>query len=519
MKSLKIIRVVLAFVIFTLITAYFCDFGNRLPRAFHALMHIQVVPAVLAGSVGLLAVLFLLTFLFGRIYCSVVCPLGVFQDIVAWFTRRGKEKNKRKRWYHYSKPYNIVRYTLLIVCAVFLIFGNIIPLVYLDPYSNFGRIAVNIFRPIMVEGNNLLSFIALQLNHYGFYNVTIHTITTASFLIALAALLLVGILALLRGRFYCNTICPVGSLLGLISRFSIFRIMLNESKCTQCGLCEKACKAECIDSKERNVDLSRCVTCFNCLDRCNKGAIKYKAGLLRFARKDESLKELAVVYDEKRKSRRKFLITSTAIAATVPLIPAWAQENKPVDVTKLVPITPPGSRSLERFKQKCTACHLCITHCPMQVLKPAGFNFGLEYAFKPHLVFREKAYCNYNCTLCGRICPTGAIQSLELEKKRITQIGVAQFDKNRCIVYTDEYSCGACAEHCPVKAVRMEPYKDGLTIPTMYPELCMGCGGCESICPMRPKAINVMPNAVHGTAKHPHDEEIDIDAADLGFGF
>ena len=156
----------------------------------------------------------------------------------------------------------------------------------------------------------------------------------------------------------------------------------------------------------------------------------------------------------------------------------------------------------------------------MQVLRPAGFNFGLEYAFKPHLVFSEKAFCNYNCIICTQICPTGAIQPLTLPEKQITQIGVARFRRRLCIVFTDNTSCGACAEHCPVKAVRMEPYRNGLTIPVLYPELCMGCGGCESICPVRPiKAINVMPNAVHGKAKHPHDEEINIDAEDLGFGF
>ena len=511
---LKRIRIVLALVIFTLITAYFCDFADRLTIVLHGLMHLQIVPAILAGSMGILIVLFLLTFLFGRVYCSIICPLGVFQDIIAWITRRGKKKNKRKRWYHYSKPYNMVRYTLLGICAVFLIFGNITPLLYLDPYSNFGRIAANLFRPILVEGNNLLNAIAVQFNHYGFYNVSIQTISIASFLIALTALLLVGILALLRGRLFCNTICPVGSLLGLVSRFSIFRITLDESRCNRCGLCAKACKAECINSGEGTVDSSRCVACFNCLDRCKAQAIGYnktiRTKLFRSAHADKA-----------NTSRRKFLATSTAIAATVPFIPAWAQGNKPEDVTQLRPITPPGSRSLKRFKEKCTACHLCVVHCPMQVLKPAGFNFGWEYAFKPHLVFYEKAFCNYNCTVCTRICPTGAIQPLELEEKQVTQIGIAQFDQSLCIVHTDNTSCGACAEHCPVKAVRMEPYKGSLTLPRMYPEICIGCGGCESICPVRPvKAIHVAPNTVHEKAERPVEEEIEqINAEDLDFGF
>ena len=157
----------------------------------------------------------------------------------------------------------------------------------------------------------------------------------------------------------------------------------------------------------------------------------------------------------------------------------------------------------------------------MQILKPAGFNFGLEYAFKPHLVFYENAFCNYNCTVCTRICPNGAIEPLELEEKQITQIGVAQFRRGRCIVRTNHTSCGACAEHCPVKAVRMEPYQDGLTIPHLYSELCIGCGGCESICPVRPmKAINVVPNTVHAKAQRPEEEDGEQKKAEeLDFGF
>ena len=529
---LKTIRIVLALVIFILITAYFCDFADRLPVSLHALMQIQMVPAIVAGSIGILIALFILTFLFGRVYCSVICPLGILQDIIGWFAQKAEKRSRRKVRYRYSKPQNVLRYTLLDICILFLVFGNIMPLLYLDPYSNFGRIASSVFRPILIGGNNLLSHITAHFNYYGFYNVTIQTITIASFLIAITALLLVGILALLRGRLFCNTLCPVGSALGLISYFSIFRIAMNKSKCNQCGLCATTCKAECINVLKRTVDSSRCVSCFNCLRKCKIEAIDYKTAwfdteLFRRPRPQKVStwfnfrKKSTPLREEGGMNRRKFFVTSTAIAATVPLIPAWAQGNKPVDVTKLTPITPPGSKSLKHFKEKCTACHLCVVHCPMQALRPAGFNFGLEYAFKPHLAFHEKVFCNYNCTICTQICPNGAIQPLELEEKQITQIGIAQFTRRLCIVHTDNTSCGACAEHCPVKAVRMEPYKGSLTLPQMYPELCIGCGGCESICPVRPmKAINVMPNAVHAKAQRPVEEEIEpINADELDFGF
>ncbi|MDR1610933.1 MAG: 4Fe-4S binding protein [Candidatus Symbiothrix sp.] len=525
---LKTVRVVLALLIFIPLFLYFCDFANILPQSLHGLAHIQIVPAILVGSAGILIGLFLLTFFFGRLYCSVICPLGILQDIITWFTRRGKKKNKKRRWFAYAKPQTVLRYSLLAFCVVFLIFGISVPLLYLDPYSNFGRIAVNLFRPVVMEGNNLVNRIALSFNNYDFYHVTIYTVTSLSLIIAVVALLVTGIMALLRGRLFCNTICPVGSLLGLISKFSVFRITLDHSKCTSCGLCEKACKSQCIGSKEKTVDNSRCVACFNCLDRCKVNGIKYRwVHGARYTVHDIENKscvpyrEPCTVYRVPSHSRRSFLLTSAGAIATLPFIPAWAKKGEITDFPKLTPITPPGSKSLAHFKKHCTACHLCITHCPQQILKPAGFNFGWDYAFKPHLTFYESAFCNYECTVCSEICPNGAIHRLTSEEKSVTQIGIARFDIERCVVYTDHTSCGACSEHCPTRAVKMEPFEGALTLPHVYDELCIGCGGCESICPVRPvKAINIQAVEVHQIAKKEEEEQIkEVDQDQLDFGF
>jgi polyferredoxin len=515
---LKTIRIVSALLIFIPLLLYFCDFANVLPQSLHGLAHVQVVPAVLNVSTGILTGLFLLTFFFGRIYCSVICPLGILQDIIAWFTKRGK---KKRRWFVYAKPQSILRYFLLIVCILFLIFGITVPILYLDPYSNFGRIAVNLFRPVVMEGNNLVNWVALKFDNYDFYHVTIYTVTNLSTAIAAVALLVVGITALLKGRLFCNTICPVGSALGIISKFSVFKVVLDSSGCTSCGLCERSCKSQCISSKAKTIDNSRCVVCFNCLDRCKTNGIKYRfaykrAGNLRRCGSNE-----AETRHDKISTRRSFLLTSAGMMATLPFIPAWAKKNNPADVTKLTPITPPGSKSLAHFKKHCTACHLCITHCPQQVLKPAGFNFGLDYVFKPHLVFYEMAFCNYECTVCSEICPNGAIQRLTSGEKSVTQVGIARFNKDRCVVYTDHTSCGACSEHCPTRAVKMEPYEGALTLPHVYDELCIGCGGCESICPVRPvKAINIQAVEIHQLAKKEEEEQIEeIDQDKLDFGF
>jgi ferredoxin len=507
----KLIRIIIAIAVFIPVLLFFCDFTTVLPKSFSNLLRIQLVPAILSGSMLIVLFLSILTLLFGRIYCSVICPLGILQDVIARLTRGGKKKNKKKRRYAYSKPFNILRYSLLTLCAGFLLFGMIEPLLLLDPYSNFGRIAANMFRPVILEGNNLINWIALKFNNYDFYHITIYTITALSFSIATIVFLVIGIMSFLRGRLFCNTICPVGSLLGLISRFSIFRIVMDESGCTGCKLCERSCKSQCINSKNKKVDSSRCVVCFNCLSKCKTNAINY-----RFAWRKQSavvapkLADTATVHFEKEIgiSRRSFLVTSTAIAATVPVLPAWAQAKKELDVSKLTPITPPGSKSLKHFKDRCTACYLCVAHCPSQVLRPAGFNFGIDYAFKPHMVCFEGHFCDYECLVCSEVCPNGAIGKLSAEEKKITQIGIAQFTLERCVVYNDRTSCGACAEHCPVKAVRMEPYIGALTLPHVYPDLCIGCGGCESICPVKPiKAITIWANEEHKTAEKPKEEK------------
>ena len=524
-NTLRLIRIILAVLVFTPIFLFFCDFAGWMPKQMHGLLHIQVVPAILTESIAILVGLFLLTILFGRIYCSVICPLGVLQDIIAWFTRRGKKKNKKRRWYKYTKPQTILRYSLLGICALFLIFGITTPVLYLDPYSNFGRMAVNLFRPVVMEGNNLLNWIALKFHIYHLYYVTIYTVTVWSFAFAAIVFIIVGIMAFLRGRLFCNTICPVGSLLGLVSRFSLFRIELDESQCNSCGLCGKACKSQCINTKEKFVDYSRCVACFNCLDRCKMDGVSYRFAFSRSPKQIPAENKIVSGISDRTNvigmSRRSFLATSTTMAATLPILPAWVKSESETDATKRMPITPPGSKSLKHFKKQCTACHLCITHCPQQILKPAGFKFGIDYAFKPHMVFYEMAYCNYECTICTQVCPNGAIRRLTTDEKKITQVGIARFTRGRCIVITEGTSCGACSEHCPTQAVRMEPLTDNLTLPHVHDELCIGCGGCESICPARPiKAIIVEANEVHQKAERPPEgEQLKINHDDLDFGF
>ena len=187
------------------------------------------------------------------------------------------------------------------------------------------------------------------------------------------------------------------------------------------------------------------------------------------------------------------------------------------NVRRTKPILPPGAGNFERFTKQCTSCHLCVAKCPVQVIKPSLLDYGLGGIMQPMMNF-DRHYCNYDCTICSDVCPTDALLPLTREAKHHNQMGVVQLYLENCIVYTDDTSCGACSEHCPTQAVRMVPYKPGLTMPEIHPEICVGCGGCEYICPALPwKAIFVEGIAEHATIELEFEEAKEYDIDDFGF--
>ena len=229
-------------------------------------------------------------------------------------------------------------------------------------------------------------------------------------------------------------------------------------------------------------------------------------------------------------SRRTFLATGVTVAATLPVVSAIADgvgqakghgqgngHGKKKAGRNGRPSPPPGSLNLERFKDKCTGCHICVVKCPSQVLRPAGLEYGFDYLLKPRMAYIS-SYCNYECTICSEVCPAEALKPISVEEKKSLQVGIATFFINRCIVKTEGTDCGACSEHCPTQAVHMVPYEGTLTIPEVNPDLCVGCGGCESICPVRPmRAIIVKANAVHQTIVLPEEEEVkNVEVDDFG---
>ena len=257
---LKKIRIALAALMFILITLLLLDISGTLHHYLGWMAKIQFLPAVLALNAGVVIALIVITLIFGRIYCSVICPLGVMQDVISWF-----HSKRKKNRFTYSAEKKWLRYPLLIVFIAAIVAGIGSFVALLAPYSSYGRIVVNLFKPIYETGNNLLASIAEHFNSYAFYHVDTWIKSIPTLIIAAVTFVIIAILAWRGGRTYCNTICPVGTFLSFFSRFSLLKIHFDEEKCKNCSLCTKNCKASCIDYKNHTVDHSRCVTCGNCI--------------------------------------------------------------------------------------------------------------------------------------------------------------------------------------------------------------------------------------------------------------
>ena len=480
------IRKILAAVVFVLITLLFLDFTGTLHCWLGWLAKIQFLPAVMALNVVVIVALVALTLVFGRIYCSVICPLGILQDLLA---RLRRKKNK----YSYSKEVKWLRYPVLVVFVLAGVAGVGSLFQLLAPYSSFGRIATMILQPLWMLGNNVLASIAERADSYAFYSVEVWMKSLPVFVIAAATLVVLFILAWRGGRTYCNTICPVGTILSFLARFSWMKIQFVEDKCKNCSMCSKNCKAACIDYKTHSVDYSRCVVCGNCIDKCKFGALKYAPV--------KSAKTAAPVDG----SKRSFLLAS-ALVSTAALAQkkeklmdgGIAELEDKVAPERQTPLTPPGSLSFQNLATRCTGCQLCVSECPNDVLRPST---DLMHLMMPTMSY-ERGFCRPECTRCSDVCPAGAIKPLDDIEKSSIQIGHAVWIKKNCVVLTDEVECGNCARHCPSGAIEMVPLdendEESPMIPAINEAACIGCGACEYVCPSRPfSAIYVEGHEVH----------------------
>ena len=371
----------------------------------------------------------------------------------------------------------------------------------LAPYSSYGRIVSNLFAPVYQWGNNVLAYFAERSDSYAFYETSVWLKSLPTFIIAAVTFVVLVVLAWRNGRTYCNTVCPVGTVLGFFSRYSLFRPEIDAEKCTNCSLCSRKCKAACINYKDHRIDYSRCVTCMDCIDSCKHGAISYK---YRFGKKE--IKETSETGNTNN-ARRSFL---TGMGLVLVSSAVKAQEKK-VDgglavildkkvPARMTPLVPPGAKGLRNMRTHCTGCQLCVSVCPNQVLRPST---KLETLMQPEMSY-ERGYCRPECTKCSEVCPAGAILKLTPADKSATQIGHAVWVEKNCVPLRDKVACGNCARHCPTGAITMVPSDaddaDSLKIPVVNVERCIGCGACENLCPARPfSAIYVEGHEQHRT--------------------
>ena len=568
---LRKIRITLAAICFVAITLLFLDFTGTLHLWFGWLAKIQFLPAVLALNFVVIAILLVLTLLFGRIYCSVICPLGIFQDCVSNLSSRRKGKKAR---FSYSKEIKWLRYGVLVLFVIALVAGLNALVALLAPYSAYGRMVQSLLAPVWQWGNNLLAWIAERQDSYAFVTKDVWLKSLPTLIVAAVTFVVVVVLAWRNGRTYCNTICPVGTTLSFFSRFAMFRPVIDKSKCKSCHACERKCKAACIDVDNHKIDYSRCVDCFDCIDSCRLGALKYrfawgrgvgsgstgaktpqnapvgskmtsnesKNGQNRSSAAPTPVAEPVVrhgsptaeVTDNGKgvstidatspvaepveatdKGRRAFLVGGAAVigGSLLSSIPMRAEEEEIKDKkrdggfaevlpkkapNRKRPVTPFGSESVEKFYKHCTACQLCVTVCPNNVLRPSS---RLEHLMQPEMSF-EKGYCRPECVKCSEVCPAGAILKITPEEKTEWKVGTAGVDYDLCVVNRDGVSCGNCAHHCPVGAIRMvrknPDDEKSPRIPSVNEEKCIGCGACENLCPSRPiSAITVNGYSVH----------------------
>lgn len=425
--------------------------------------------------------------------------MGTLQDIISFISK----KLNKKKYFKIKKGYEILRYSLLGVSIISLLSGSMILLNVLDPFSNSGKIFTNLFRPMLILVNNFAAFTLGKLNIYLLYPVDIKGMSDAAIGFAFILLATMGFMSFTRGRLFCNTICPVGTLLGYISKYSLLKISIDKENCISCNLCEQVCKSGCIDKKNKIIYIDRCVSCYNCLEVCPKGGIGYRKLILSRGEKER------IKIDEKRREfiSKTFLYVIGLSSISLGQIKIIPKKLSKIPNLKKNAVSPPGSRSISHFTGKCTACHLCVSACPSQVLQPSLWEYGFTGILQPHMDYNAN-FCNQECIICGQVCPTGAILPLTVNEKKLTQIGKTNFIKENCIVETEGTECGACSEHCPTKAVQMVLYKK-LHLPEVKNEYCIGCGACEFACPVKPyKAIFVDGNGIHQIAKKKVEEKI-----------
>jgi ferredoxin len=432
-----------------------------------------------------------ITFLFGRWYCSLLCPLGLLQDLFLLLTGRVRRRKQRP-----GRPLRGLHFGTAVLTLGAAAAGVPLLLNLLEPYALWGRILRDLTIPVVAATtlglSELLKEVSVFIAPVAWSGDAFVALVTGFFW------LILFLLVWFRGRWFCNALCPAGALLRLPSAVSLFALKVRDERCISCGSCGRSCKAGCISSRAGvyRIDSSRCVSCLDCAAVCPTGAIGIERRAFAFGSRS------GVSNDGRRRALGRLAGMGGGTMALgflpMPLLkPVWRKRETAPDGSENLPATPPGSEGIRRFSSRCIACHTCVSVCPTRVLQPAMFEYGYGGFMQPVMDYK-KGYCEWECADCTRVCPTDAIRPLTLERKQEIQIGEVQFLRDRCVIFSEGTACGACAEVCPTQAVYMVPYVAGLTQPAFEKKLCVGCGNCEYACPVEGgKAIYVRGKRVH----------------------
>jgi len=429
-------------------------------------------------------IIILLTLLFGRVFCGWMCPLGTLNNIIGSF--RIKHIHTATTNWHRIKYYILI---FLIASSVFTLQLTGI----MDPISLLIRSFSLSIYPLFNYGVSAVFDSIYNLNLKGITGVSesIYSALKNSILsfrqpffnqsafIGLIFFTILG-LNLIKKRLWCRYLCPLGALLGLLSKYSILSRSVSEG-CTSCGICDTVCQGGANPDLKEHWRDTECFYCFNCDDICPQNAVSF--GFLK--KKSASAMDLG---------RRQVIISMLSGVTAVPLIRISSFSKPEFHNPEL--IRPPGSLEEKEFLKRCVKCGECMKVCITNGLQPTLFDSGIEGIWSPMLI-PKMGYCEYRCTLCGQVCPTGAIKRLSLEEKKKVKIGLAVIDKNKCLPYAHATPCIVCEEVCPTskkavwfennKAKNREGKEFAIKQPRVDAELCIGCGICEAKCPVGDK--------------------------------